>query len=310
MIREILEKIADYSTIIIHRHERPDPDALGSQLGLATLISDTFPKKHVLVVGEEEPSLQFLGEMDRVEDSLYEQALVIVCDTANTDRISDKRYIHGKELIKIDHHPNEESYGSLAWVDTTASSTSELIVSLYEEGKKDGYVLSERAALLLYAGIVGDTGRFRYTNTSANTLKRTSILVEQGFDQNQFYSNLFKRNLKMTRLEGYVLQHFEVLENKVGVMKLTMETLKRFEVTSSESSMLVNCFSDVEGLLTWVFFVEEEEKIRVRLRSKGPVINGIAQQHGGGGHTMAAGATAYSWDEVNEIINKLVKACT
>ncbi|WP_017726595.1 DHH family phosphoesterase [Halalkalibacterium ligniniphilum] len=309
MLDEILDMIDKYERIIIHRHERPDLDALGSQAGLAALIQDRYPNKKVKVVGEEASYLAFLGEMDQVDDAFYEDALVIVCDTANTERISDKRYIKGKVVIKIDHHPNEEPYGDLVWVDTSASSTSEMIVDLYEHGQKRGYELSERSALLLYAGIVGDTGRFRFNNTTAKTLRQTSLLLEKEIDQDWFYSELHKRDLKMTRLEGFVLQHFVIYEGVLGVMKLTAEILNQFNVTANESSALVNCFSDVEGLKAWVFFVEEEDKIRVRLRSKRPIINEIAAQHGGGGHPMAAGATAYSWEETEEIISKLLAAC-
>ncbi|MFC0557923.1 DHH family phosphoesterase [Halalkalibacter alkalisediminis] len=308
MIQDIQVKINEFETIIIHRHERPDPDALGSQMGLAQVIKERFPEKKVLVVGEEEPSLSFLGKMDQVLDHDYEQALVIVCDTANTERVDDKRFTQGAYLIKVDHHPNEEPYGDIVWVDPAFSSTSEMIVEFVIQGKENGYKLSSESALLLYAGIVGDTGRFRYTNTTAETFMRTSLLVKQTFDQNAFYSNLHKKDLKITRLQGYVLQHFQVVEN-VGVMKLTAEDLTRFQVTSNESSQLVNTFSDVEGLKAWVFFVEDADRIRVRLRSKGPVINGIAAEHHGGGHPMAAGATAYSWEETEDIVSKLIKAC-
>lgn len=309
MIKKILDQIQRFETIIIHRHERPDPDALGSQLGLAKVISSSYPEKKVFAVGESEPSLAFLGEMDVPSDEEYEGALVIVCDTANTERISDKRYDKGATLIKIDHHPNEEPYGDLVWVETSYSSTSEMIVELTVQGEGIGLELCRESALLLYAGIVGDTGRFRYSNTSADTLRRASLLVAQPFDQNAFYSNLHRRDLKMTRLQGYVLQHFAIIDDHVGVMRLTKEVLKQFGVTSTESAQLVNSFSDVEGLKAWVFFVEEEDKIRVRLRSKEPVINTIAAQHGGGGHPMASGATAYSWEETEEIIDKLVQAC-
>jgi bifunctional oligoribonuclease and PAP phosphatase NrnA len=308
-IESIINEIEKAETIIIHRHERPDPDALGSQLGLREVLSQTYPSKSIYAVGESEPSLLFLGEMDRIEDEVYEGALVIVCDTANTGRICDKRYTLGARLIKIDHHPNEEPYGDIVWVDTTASSTSEMIIMLCEEAKERGYQLLSESALLLYAGIVGDTGRFRHNNTTAQTMQLTSKLIEVGFDQNRFYSQLHKRDLKITRLEGYVLQHFEVIDDAVGVMKLTKDVLNQFNVTSSESSQLVNCFSDVEGLRTWVFFVEDEEKIRVRLRSRGPIINAIAQEHNGGGHPMASGATVYSWSEAQEVVGKLIEAC-
>ncbi len=309
MIEKILDEIQRFETIIIHRHERPDPDAIGSQLGLAEVIRRQNPEKKVYAVGDEEPSLAFLGKMNMVSDEQYEGALVIVCDTANTERISDKRYDKGAALIKIDHHPNEEPYGDIVWVETSYSSTSEMIVELTAQGESKGFTFSSESALLLYAGIVGDTGRFRYSNTTAATLRRASLLVGHPFDQNAFYSELHKKDLKMTRLQGYVLQHFDIINNHLGVLRLTKDILKQFDVTSNESSQLVNCFSDVEGLKVWVFFVEEDDKIRVRLRSKGPVINKIAGEHGGGGHPMAAGATAYSWEETDEIIRKLTEVC-
>src|SRR5690625_2676371 len=107
----ILNKIKIYDKIIIHRHVRPDPDALGSQRALKEMIKLSFPNKEVYAVGEEDPSLHFFARMDEIDDATYEGALVIICDTANTERISDKRYSLGKEVIKVDHHPNIDQYG-------------------------------------------------------------------------------------------------------------------------------------------------------------------------------------------------------
>lgn len=95
--------------------------------------------KHILkkyfAVGTPEPSLSFLYSLDEVDNETYEGALVIVCDTANQERIDDQRYPSGAKLMKIDHHPNEDPYGDLLWVDTSASSVSEMIYELYLEGK-------------------------------------------------------------------------------------------------------------------------------------------------------------------------------
>ncbi len=306
MFTHIIEKIEQFETVIIHRHVRPDPDALGSQLGLKAIIKQSFPNKHVYAVGEEEPSLLFLGRMDTIDDDMYDGALVIVCDTANTERISDDRFNSGKMLIKLDHHPNEEPYGDIVLVDTTVSSTSELIVALQEHSSV--LSLTEEASFLLYSGIVGDTGRFRFRNTTGETLRRTALLLDQGIDTQTLFNQLYKRELPLVRLEGYILQHFELFDGRVGVMKLPKATLQSFDVTSNESSLLVNCFSGVENIQIWVFFVEEDDRIRVRLRSKAIVINGIAKEHHGGGHPVAAGATAYSWEEVEEIIQKLRQA--
>lgn len=308
MLTHVLTKIKEYKTIIIHRHVRPDPDALGSQLGLKEIIKSTYTDKNVYAVGEMEQSLSFLGEMDDISDEQYHGALVIVCDTANTARISDSRYKLGETIMKLDHHPNEEPYGDVIYVDTTVSSTSELVVALLEENPE--LILAKKAAFLLYGGIVGDTGRFRFRNTTSKTMKRTARLLEIDFDTQDFYRHLYKRSLPIVRLEGHILQHFEIVNGNVGVMRLPAKLLADCGVTANESSLLVNTFADVEGLEAWVFFVEEGPTIRCRLRSKKVVINTIAKEHNGGGHPVAAGATAYSWDETELIVKKLVDACS
>ena len=150
VMNDILEKIQAYNTIIIHRHQNPDPDAIGSQVGLRDLLRAHFPQKRVLATGYDEPTLTWLAEMDTVSDEDYAGALVIVCDTANTPRIDDKRYTSGDFLIKIDHHPNDDAYGDLLWVDTDSSSTSELIALFAKELDLE---LPVSAARLLYAGL-------------------------------------------------------------------------------------------------------------------------------------------------------------
>jgi bifunctional oligoribonuclease and PAP phosphatase NrnA len=184
MKEKILEMIKQYETIIIHRHVRPDPDAYGSQGGLAEIIKTSFPEKKVYAVGVEEPSLNYLRRLDSIEDSVFEGALVIVCDTANEERICDSRYRLGDKLIKIDHHPNEDAYGDHLWIDTSASSVSEMIYEFYQFGKEKGLVLSNEGARLLFAGIVGDTGRFLYPSTTQNTFDVAGELIRYDFDRN------------------------------------------------------------------------------------------------------------------------------
>ncbi len=309
MKQKILNAIKQYETIIIHRHVRPDPDAIGSQGALAEIIKESFPEKNVFVVGEEDEALTFLNRMDDVRDEQYEGALVIVCDTANEPRISDSRYKLGDMLIKIDHHPNEDKYGDLIWVDTDASAVSEMIYEFYLFGKEQGLKLNEKAAKLIYAGIIGDTGRFLFSNTTEKTFRYVSELVSNGLNFTAIYDELYKRRLELVHLNGYVLQHF-AYEDGVGVMQISKPILEQFNVAPSEASLLINAFSDVEGLKAWVFFIEEDdEQIRVRFRSKGPIVNTIAKRFNGGGHPLAAGATIHSWDEVDEIVQLLKDAC-
>lgn len=311
MKTKIIEKIKEYETIIIHRHVRPDPDAIGSQAGLAEIVKSSFPQKNVYIVGDEGGDLGFLQEMDTVTDSLYKGALVIICDTANVERISDERYHLGDYVIKIDHHPNEDPYGDMIWVDTNASSVSEMICELYEAGKEI-FNINEEAARLLYAGIVGDTGRFLYPNTTERTFRYAGELINASFSRSKLYEQLYRKDIKVARFEGYILQHFKVTEAGVGIMNIPKDLLAKFNVTTSEASQLVNTFSNVEGLKAWVFFVEErdEELIRVRLRSKGPQINQIARQFNGGGHPLAAGASVDKWEDIEQVLHLLEEVCS
>ncbi|RWZ59785.1 bifunctional oligoribonuclease/PAP phosphatase NrnA [Halobacillus fulvus] len=304
----IIEKIEQYTTVIVHRHVRPDPDAYGSQVGLAEIIRVNFPEKKVFVTGEEDPSLDFLAQMDEVPDEAYKEALVIVCDTANQARIDDQRYSHGEYLIKIDHHPVVDSYGDTEWVDTTASSTSEMIYELFLEMKDKQ--LSDQSAGLLYAGIVGDTGRFLFPSTTKKTLSYAADLVQYEFDRRTLYSEMYKTPVHVAKLKGYVLQNFTVHESGYSTVRLTKDILEKFNVTAKESSALVGLLGDVEGVLAWVFYVEEESSIRVRLRSRGPVINKIAENHNGGGHPLASGATASNWEETDDITKELEQVCS
>ncbi|MQR95291.1 DHH family phosphoesterase [Fictibacillus phosphorivorans] len=309
MKEQILQRIKQYEKIIIHRHVRPDPDALGSQGGLSAIIKASYPEKEVYVVGEEEAGLTFLNTMDLIEDDVYKGALVIICDTANSPRISDHRYSLGDFIIKIDHHPNEDPYGDLIWVDTEASSTSEMIMDLYLFGSTSGLKLDKHAARLIYAGIIGDTGRFLFSNTTQKTHHHTAALLETGFSPSGIHENLYKISEKLVRLNGYVLQNFSIVDHCVGYIHLTKDTLKEFGTTPGEASLLVNSFSHVEGLLAWVFFVDEPDQIRVRLRSKGPVVNKIAAKFNGGGHPRASGATVYSKDETKSVLTELRNLC-
>ncbi|MBP2241390.1 phosphoesterase RecJ-like protein [Cytobacillus eiseniae] len=309
MKEKILATIKQYETIIIHRHVRPDPDAYGSQGGLAEILKASFPDKNIYTVGQEEETLHYLRRLDQIPDDTYEGALVIVCDTANAERICDDRYHLGDKLIKIDHHPNVDPYGDMMWVDTDASSVSEMIYEFYLSGKDDGLKLSDEAARLLFAGIVGDTGRFLFPSTSRKTFAYAGELIHYNFSRPELFDKMYELSPNVVKLNGYVLQNFEMNQNGVAVMVLRKELLEEYQVKASEASLLVGTLGNIAGIKAWVFFIEEEDQIRVRLRSKGPIINEIARNYQGGGHPLAAGASIYSWDDMGSVIKELEAVC-
>ena len=300
---QILEKIKAYNTIIIHRHMKPDPDALGSQVGLKALLEHHFPEKTIKVVGFNEPTLTWLAKMDQVEDTDYHGALAIICDTANTARIDDKRYLKAETIIKIDHHTNDEVYGDLVWVDTNSSSASEMIALFAEATNLE---LSDYAAKMLCAGIIGDTGRFLYPSTSARTLRIASQLREHNFDYAELTRKMDTMSFKIAKLQGYVYDHLEVDENGAARVILTQEILKKYDVTDAETAAIVGAPGRIDTVSLWGIFVEQADgHYRVRLRSKFVPINEVAKEHDGGGHPLASGANSYSLEENKLIYQKL-----
>lgn len=301
-LQQFVEKIKAYDTIVIHRHTNPDPDALGSQLGLAELIRFNF-NKTVYCVGTDLESLSFMGKMDTISDDVYTKSLVIVTDTANTPRIDDQRYQNGKETIKIDHHPVVDEYGHLQYVDTTASSTCEMIVDI---ATQLSWKMSTDAAKLLYSGIVGDTGRFLYANTTKKTMETAAYLRSFDFSATDIHYTMITKSLAVTRLVGYVLQELTVSKQGVASVIISQQLLKEYGLTDEHTQAIVSQPGGVEGVVCWGIFVEQPSgKYRCRLRSKGPHIHTVAQRHDGGGHPLASGANAQDLDEVHMIIQEL-----
>ncbi|MDU2286428.1 MAG: bifunctional oligoribonuclease/PAP phosphatase NrnA [Enterococcus faecalis] len=309
VVKEIMAAIKQYETIIIHRHQRPDPDAIGSQVGLAELLRASFPEKNIYQVGGPVEGLEFLAEMDVITDDVYRGALVILTDTANTPRISDARFSLGDQLIKIDHHPNDEPYGDLVWVNTNASSCSEIIVDFWQQHLAE-LTMTDNAARLLYAGIVGDTGRFLYPSTSAHTLAVAAQLRTFNFNAADLNRELDQMPLKVAKLAGYIYQNLEIDANGAARVVLPQSILNSYDIVDSETAAIVSMPGKIEDVLSWAIFVEQPEGYyRVRLRSKGPIINTIAKKHHGGGHPLASGANARDTAEIEVIYQEIQAAC-
>lgn len=299
---KILEAIKQYDTIIIHRHVNADPDALGSQLGLAQLIKDNFDKE-VYCVGEQPETLKFIGQMDAIADELYDDSLVIIVDTANRPRIDDTRYELGDYLIKIDHHPDVDVYGDVSYVDIQASSASEIIVDFARHHK---LTVTDETARLLYTGIIGDTGRFMYSNTTQKTMEQAAYLRGFDFSPTEISNHMQMITLNQAKLLAYVYENISISTQGVAHVILTQELLQTYQLKDEHTASVVGLPGSIEGVNAWVTIVEQKDgTYRCRMRSKGVIINELAQRFNGGGHPKASGATARDLNEVEQLLMAL-----
>lgn len=306
MLENILAAIEAHDIIIIHRHVRPDPDALGSQMGLKAVLEETYPHKDIYAVGQDDDSLAEFGDMDDISDDTYKNALVIVNDSANRPRIDDQRYKKGTTLVKVDHHPNEDPYGDFMIVEPSISSTSELWASIILRDDNN-LQMNDEAAKCFFLGIVGDTGRFLYDNTTRDTMQIAGELLNYDFPASELMQESNTQTISQARLQAYVLQNMKLsAQGTVNSVYISQDLLQSLDLTANETYQIVQIPGTIEGVITWVTFIEQPDgKVRCRIRSKGPVINHIAAQHDGGGHEKASGANVYSSEEKDELLAQL-----
>ena len=304
--RDIYNTIKKYDKIVIARHIGPDPDALGSSIGLREIIKETFPKKEVYVVGSSSTRFKYMGELDKVNEDIFKDSLLIVCDTPNIVRIDGIKDINAfKEVLKIDHHPEIDDFGKVKWIDSSKSSVCQMIMELtYATRLK----MTKYAAERLFLGLVADTERFLYSYTTPDTMRIVSKLIDDtNIDFTSLYNDLYARPMNDLRFLGYMYQNMTITENGLGYLKLTDKILKEYNVDAGSGGNLVNNFNNIEEILVWVIFTEDKKQdlIRVNARSRGPIINKVLENHGGGGHIYSSGARIKDKKEIDEIIKEL-----
>lgn len=307
--KKIFRKIKKYNTIVIARHVGPDPDALGSVLGIKQAILNTFPHKKVYAVGCPASKFRYLGTLDNVTDEMYENSLLIVLDTPDAKRVDGVNPSKFRYTIKIDHHPYVETFCKIEWVDDTYSSASEMVLELIYYTKLK---MSTEVAEKLYIGLVADTDRFMFKTSTARTFYNVSrLLDETELDITKIYPKLYTRPLKEIQFQGFLSKHLTVTEHGFGYVKLPQELLDEEQVDAATAGNLINNFNFIDEMIAWGFFSYDKTTglIRGSLRSRGPVINEIAKQFGGGGHAMASGCRLHTFEEVDEMILKLDQVC-
>lgn len=306
MFKQIFKAIKKYDNIVIARHIGVDPDAMASQLGLRDAIRLTFPNKNVYAVGVGGGKFPFLGSLDHF-DGDYSNTLLIITDTPDKRRVDCENIDSFAYKIKIDHHPYVETFCDIEYIDDTASSACELIMRMiYDTKLKANTDIMEK----LFQGLVSDTNRFLFSNSKYTTFEMVSrILKDYNLEITNLYANLMMRPLSEIKLQGYMIDNMRVTDNGVGYMIITDEILKKYEVDVASPGNLINNFNYINEVFVWLAITEDKKNglFKANIRSRGPVINEVAERYNGGGHKMASGAKMKTMEEVNALIQELDK---
>ena len=291
MFQKILHFIRQYDTIVLHRHSKPDGDAMGSQLGMKQLLLENFPNKKIYAVGDDPRFFGFMDDskMDEIEDSVYENALAIILDCGSASLISDSRYQTAAATARLDHHIFCETIADAEVVDTSYESCCSMVADF---ARQSGLRLNPAAAKALYTGIVTDSGRFRYDGTTARTHSLAAWLMEQDFDTNDIFRNLYADSYESKKLKAQFILKIQFTPANTAYIYTTREEFASYGVDLfTVTRGMTNTMADMKGVDIWANFTESENGVICELRSSVHTIQPIAVKYGGGGHAKACGCT-------------------
>ena len=300
---KIYKKIKKADKIVIARHIGPDPDALGSSIGLGEIIKNTFPKKEVYVIGASANKFKYMGLLDKYDEPMKD-ALLIVTDTPNAKRVDGVNPLEFKNSIKIDHHPFMEKMCELEWINDKATSAAEMIVELTLNTRLK---MNKSAAEKLYIGLVSDTNRFMFSSTSVDAFDAAAYLMTFDLDVTSIYNNLYERTFKEIIFHGYISSHFTLTEHGVGYIIISSDVLNEYGVDPAVPGNMINDFNFIKEMLIWCTATYDavNDYYRVSIRSRNIVINDIAEDFGGGGHRFASGIKLKDIEDVQFLIQRL-----
>ncbi len=295
--QEIGRILREHRRFAILGHVRPDGDALGSQLALA--LSLQVLGKEVRVWNEDGmlekysflPRAQLLTKPPQPAEDFD---VAIALDTAIQNRLGTAlpAVRSAKIWINIDHHLSNPGYGDVAYIDSSAPATAEIIFRLI---KSENLPFNRDIAENLYAAISTDTGSFQYPKTSAHTFEIAAELIRTGIDVGRLsqllYEDYPRRRLELLRELLRVMRFRR--DGRVASFGLSLKTADELGVLPEDNEGLIDHLRAVHGVIVAVFFEElSDGKVRVSMRSKTEVVDvcAICQKFGGGGHALAAGA--------------------
>ena len=305
LYRQACSLIQKAETVILHRHNMPDGDAVGAQVGLRNILKDNFPEKRIYIVGDPASRFAYVpgSAPQTVPDEVFADALCIILDCGAKSMISDPRWEQAPATLRFDHHLFQETVAQVDIVDPGFESTCGLVTDF---ALSTGLTVTARSALPLYLGMVTDSGRFRYDSTTPRTLRLAAELLSHGIDTNELYRNLYSSTIEEVRQRALFTMKIRYTEAGVAYLYNTAAEIAELGMSLFDVSRgMIGVMSDLKGVDIWANFTESPDGLLAELRSSRYNIQPIAVKYGGGGHEKACGATLKDADEMKALLADL-----
>lgn len=313
MLSQVVELIENKNTFAITTHIKPDGDGVGSSLGLYWLLRSLGKDADVVVNGDVPPAYMSLPGADEIRDvthvnGKYDAVFVIECSDLTRPGIDG---LDNQFTVNIDHHATSEHFGTINWIDSTASAVGEMIYNLC---KAIGGKITSEIAECVYMALVTDTGSFHFPNTSDRTLKVASELIKAGAQPAKIGEAVY-HNYPWSRIE-LMRQVLETVRRdetgRIAMMRQTLAMHESADAIDGDNNGFVNIPLAAREVVAVVYMREVgPNKYRASLRSKGNInVAKVAERFGGGGHKNASGlGVEGDWDaKEGEIVATLSEA--
>ncbi len=297
---DIVGALRAHQRFLVTSHESPDGDALGSVLAMHLALVELGKDSAMVIVGDAPLPAEYAfldlvgaGLLSDVPDDLMNRVLVAV-DCAQATRLTDARLLDAPVVLNIDHHHDNSRFGSVNLVVDGASSTAEVLADVFSEL---GLSLTPAIADALYTGLVTDTGRFQYTNTTPKSLRLAADLLETKADAQRIFQAVYesmpfpKMKLLARALERTVLH----ADGRVVISYIVREDFDEVGALEPYSEGIIDVLRGVEGADLAVLIREPprdsgpKRKVSLRSSSEHVDVSAIARKSNGGGHRQAAG---------------------
>lgn len=282
---------------LIFPHIIPDGDTLGSAIGLKNFLKSRGNEVYVVYEGEIPYNITFLDYSDfytieEFENRKISYDYIVSVDGSDLERMGTRRKFlkDAKELYNIDHHRTNLNFGDINLVDIEAAATGEIIFRILDHFD---YEFTKKDLEAIYTAISTDTGSFKYTNTTSETMNIAGRLIDMGLDLEKVNLNLYHNvPLKKMKITAELINNMSMYSNdRLCVVKMTQAILEKHEAKFSEVDGVIESVRDINGVSVVALLKEfDSEEIKVSMRSKGEVdVSEIALGFDGGGHSKAAG---------------------
>lgn len=316
---KILKKICKAKKIVVNCHKGPDPDSIGSALSASYILKKLGKRVEIVCPSASlDERMHFLpGYADILTafdfDSLEKKEcdLLLALDSASWDMVSGKEEKpKNLEVIAIDHHLTNTKYAKTNLVDKEASSVGEMLYKVFQDWRVK---IDKSTATALLAAIIGDTGIFKYTNTTPVTLKIAGELIELGAEKDKIIYSLFRSiDVSTFNFAGHVLKILEVdRKHRFVWASMDYETFEKLGKPDGAKDFVVSIFAQSAENTDFGIFVLEKQKgiysISLRARKDGLDVSKMAVDLGGGGHAAAAGGGSALQDlDFNKAVDKVL----